>query len=312
MYPGLLDDAVDLYVHAAPDLMPRRGDDVALAAELSGTPLRAAVHRHHFAATADRAALAAGVTGFSLYGSILLNSAVGGINPAAVEIALRYGAVLVSLPTTSAMYMQTRDSWARGIEGRFGLTSSAMPLTVWSAPGVLHDDVLAVVDLVADAGVILALGYVGPDECLAVASEASRRGVTKMVLTNPMVAMGLTDEQSLEILRIPGTYLEMTAFALAPAHVGGRSDMDDVMRMAGQGEADTRAHDDAIPARQAELMRRVGPGRCVLSSDGGHLGEGSPADELAGACEVLANNGFSEEELRTMVRGNPTRLLGLD
>lgn len=300
-----------MYVHAAPDLMPRRGDDVAMAAELAGTPLHAAVHRHHFAATADRAALATSVTGFPLYGSILLNAAVGGINPTAVEVALRYGAVLVSLPTTSALYMQSRDSWARGIEKRFGLVSTPEPLTVWSAPGALHDDVLAVVDLVAEAGAILALGYVSPDECLAVASEAAQRGVTKMLLTNPLVAMGLTVDQSLEILSVRGTYLEMTAFALDPAHVGGRADMDDVMRMAGRGDGGVGPHDPAIPARQADLMRRVGPERCVLSSDGGHLGERSPADELNGACEVLAANGFSGEELRTMIRGNPMHLLGL-
>ena len=311
MPSALLDGAVDLYVHAAPDLMPRRGNDVAMAAELADTPLYAAVHRHHFAVTADRAALATSVTGFPLYGSILLNAAVGGINPMAVEVALRCGAVLVSLPTTSALYMQSRDSWARGIEKRLGLVTSSEPLTVWSVPGALHDDVLAVVDLVAEVGAILALVYVGPDECLAVASEAAQRGVTKMLLTNPLVAMGLSVDQCLEILSVPGTYLEMTAFALDPAHVGGIADMDDVMRMAGRGAGGVEPRDPAIPARQADLMRRVGPARCVLSSDGGHLGERSPADELNGACEVLARNGFSEEALRTMVRDNPMLLLGL-
>lgn len=311
MLDDVLEGAVDLYVHASPDLMPRRADDIGLAIELGRTPLRAAVHRHHFAMTADRAHLATETSGFQMFGSILLNAAVGGINPSAVEIALRSGAVLVSLPTTSARYMQTRDSWAQGIEARFGLTATYPSYTVWSEPGTLHPAVLETADLVAAHEAILALGYVGPDECLAAAREAQRRGVTKMLLTNPLVAMGLSVEESLEIVSVPGTYLEITAFALRPGHVGGSSDMDSVMVLAGASEAELPDPDPGVPERQADLIRRVGVDRCVISSDGGHAGEASTAEELAWACQALADLGFSDAELRVMVHDNPLSLLGL-
>lgn len=311
MLDDVLDGAVDLYVHASPDLIPRRADDIGLAVELGRTTLRAAVHRHHFAMTADRARLATEASGFEMFGSILLNSAVGGINPAAVEIALRSGAVLVSLPTTSARYMQTRDSWARGIEGRLGLKGTYESFTVWDDSGSLLPAVLEIADLVAGYDAILALGYVGPDECLAAAQEASRRGVTKMLLTNPLVAMGLDIAQSLEITSVPGTFLEITAFALRPGHVGGSSDMDSVMVLAGQSDAELPTPDPGVPERQADLMRQVGVDRCVVSSDGGHAGEQSPAEELAWAGQALLGLGFSEAEVRVMVHDNPRTLLGL-
>src|SRR3954469_1111695 len=47
----LLTGAVDFYVHASPDPIPRRCHDVALAEELQAAGVAAAVHRHHSAST---------------------------------------------------------------------------------------------------------------------------------------------------------------------------------------------------------------------------------------------------------------------
>src|SRR5262245_4634359 len=95
----MLEDAVDLYCHANPDILPRRGDDIGLATESKQDGFRAALHRHHFSPTAERTQLARDATGFDLLGAIVLNDAVGGINPYAVELALRMGAVWVAFPT---------------------------------------------------------------------------------------------------------------------------------------------------------------------------------------------------------------------
>src|SRR5262245_17040700 len=98
----LLAGAVDVYVHGAPDIYPRRFDDIELSRCLRDAGLRAAVNRHHWSPTAERAALARAATGFDLRGGIVLNGATGGINPDAVEMALRSGAVWVSLPSMNA------------------------------------------------------------------------------------------------------------------------------------------------------------------------------------------------------------------
>lgn len=303
--------AVDLYVHAAPDLMPRRADDVGLAREMYDSPLRAAVHRHHFAATADRARLATEVTGFEMFGSIILNSAVGGINPAAVEVALRLGAVLVSMPTTSAQYMHTRDSWVVGIEERLGLHARHDTFTVWNGDNALHPNVIETIGLVAEFGAILALGYISPEECVAVARAAAAAGIERIFLTNPIFAMGLDTQTVREIMEVPGTILEITAFALQPAHLGGSSDMDNVLVLAGESDVQLPPPDPGVPSTQAELIRTVGIERSVLSSDGGHAGGPSPADELLWACGVLVDQGFSISEIRTLVHDNPLGALGL-
>jgi hypothetical protein len=98
---------VDLYVHAAPDLIPRRGDDVQLARSLQDSGLRAAVHRHHFANTAAQTATARSVTGFDLFGAVDCSDLSGGLNATAVEYGLATGAVWVALATLSAITATT-------------------------------------------------------------------------------------------------------------------------------------------------------------------------------------------------------------
>src|SRR3954452_21003924 len=102
------DGAVDLYVHAEPDLIPRRGDDLELAAELKDAGYAAAVHRHHFSGTAERSALVARATGFPLLGALLLDDCAGALNPSVVERELRMGAVWIGLPTISSCYFRSR------------------------------------------------------------------------------------------------------------------------------------------------------------------------------------------------------------
>src|SRR5207237_844482 len=77
---------IDFHVHCAPDVFGRSIDDdeeVTLARDGS---LEALVLKNHVALTADRAWLVRKhVPGVKVFGGIVLNSAVGGINPEAVQ-----------------------------------------------------------------------------------------------------------------------------------------------------------------------------------------------------------------------------------
>lgn len=95
--------AFDLHVHVAPDVMPRRVTDLELAHRFLERDLRGFVLKSHYTSTAERAAVVrAAVPGIEVLGSITLNSALGGLNPLAVEVAAREGARIVWLPTVDA------------------------------------------------------------------------------------------------------------------------------------------------------------------------------------------------------------------
>ena len=61
------------------------------------------VYKSHVTITSDRATIAESVVqGIHVYGGIVLNEAVGGFNPSAVEAALQLGAKVIWMPTFSA------------------------------------------------------------------------------------------------------------------------------------------------------------------------------------------------------------------
>src|SRR5436309_2140268 len=89
----LVRGAYDLHVHINPDVIHRRIDDLALAHRFAELGLAGFVLKSHYVPTAERAAVVRGaVPGVNVLGSIVLNNAVGGLNPLAVEIAAREGA----------------------------------------------------------------------------------------------------------------------------------------------------------------------------------------------------------------------------
>src|SRR6266566_2004402 len=95
--------AYDLQVHVAPDVIPRRIDDIDLARQFQEHGLRGFVLKSHYIPTAERAKVVSkAVPGIAAYGAITLNHAVGGLNPVAVEIAGRSGCKLVWMPTVDA------------------------------------------------------------------------------------------------------------------------------------------------------------------------------------------------------------------
>src|SRR5437868_6204763 len=94
---------IDMHVHSHPDVFGRNMDDIDVARLAKSRGMRGIVLKNHVSETASRAALVMKVVpGVEVFGGIVLNNAVGGINPAAVEWMHRmYGGrgKVVWLPT---------------------------------------------------------------------------------------------------------------------------------------------------------------------------------------------------------------------
>ena len=97
---------IDLHVHSHPDVFGRNLDDIEVAQLAKARGLRGILLKNHVAETASRAALVMKVVpGIEVWGGVVLNRAVGGINPDAVEWMHRtYGGrgKVVWLPTFEA------------------------------------------------------------------------------------------------------------------------------------------------------------------------------------------------------------------
>ena len=284
----LVRGAYDLHVHVEPDLAARRIDDLGLARRFAECGLAGFVLKSHYVPTAERAAVVrASVPGVDARGSITLNAGVGGLNAQAVEIAARGGARFVWLPTVDAENEASEDGpkpakqpvW-RKIQEEFvaaGVWGGAVPL----AAGALD----AVLRVVARHGLVLATGHLGRAEIHTVVDRALAAGIADVVVTHPdYPTQGVPIAEQIELAN-KGAILER---CFAPIHTGKVS------------------WEETFAAIQA-----TGPARNVLSTDLGQVTNPPVEDGLALMADALLEEGFSDDEIRTMTVVNTRRLAGV-
>jgi hypothetical protein len=183
----LLEGAVDTHVHSAPDLVPRKLDDLQVARQACARGMAAIVLKNHFFTTALRAALVeAQVPGICVIGSIVLNQSMGGINPWAVEAAARGGAKVVWMPTAHSEHqLRGEASGGRPHPAALTLPGREATVRVFDADGVPTADTDAVLEIVRDHEMVLATGHLSPDEVDRFTARALHVGCQRIVSTHP-------------------------------------------------------------------------------------------------------------------------------
>ncbi|MGZ4389009.1 MAG: DUF6282 family protein, partial [Gaiellaceae bacterium] len=178
----------DLHTHVDPDVIPRRIDDVALARRFADVGLAGFALKSHYTSTVERARVVSGVVpGVQVFGTLTLNAAVGGMNPLAVEIAAREGALIVWMPTvdspaetagrTEPKPGDKVPQWARLQHELRGLGLGVEPVHVTDAEGQLLPETRDVLRAIARHGLILATAHLARDDTFAVVDGALEAGV---------------------------------------------------------------------------------------------------------------------------------------
>lgn len=284
---------VDTHVHTAPDVIPRLMTDSQLAAAVDAAGYRAVVLKSHHTVTAARATMAQehAVDAQILGGAVLNVQATGGINPHAVDTALRLGGRVIWMPTITAAN-QVRHAAEKGTTSgnlqRLG-TIEGPGLSVLDDEGRPTADVCRVLDLVAAAGATLATGHIGPAEIMQVVPEARRRGVPNVLVTHPehsCVGLGLDDQ--LELAELGGVWFERVFAVTLPTS-------------------------DEVPLQSiAEAIRTVGVDSTVMATDFGQAHNVSPVVGLQQYVDAMRDRGFGQADIEAMTVHNPSEALALD
>ena len=183
----------------------------------------------------------------SVFGGICCDREVGGVNPAAVEVALGLGARIVWLPTLSS-----RQDFDNGIAAQLGIPGPGIVVT--DADDRLLPETREVLALVQQHDAILATGHVSAAEHYAVVKEFARTG--KVVVTHAtedLAGPKLTAAQCRELADL-GAWIELCAMTciggLATRTVGrdGR-DHSRRWRRARHPRDRLRAEDQPAPGR---------------------------------------------------------------
>ena len=283
----LLQGAIDIHIHSAPDLMPRIQNDYELAEQARETGMRAILIKSHFSETAGRAALVRQLTGFDVFGGIPLNLSVGGLNPHAAAAALKLGAKTVWLPTLHARRFLSDKDHVKSLADH--VPPGTTGIRCLNDDGSVKDELYRIFDLIIEHDSSLATGHVSVEEAKAVVKAAAERGVKKIVVTHPQASfVGYTVQDMKEILDLGATWLEQV--------------INDTTRVVSH------------PITRQALMegiKAVGPQHCIMSTDSGQWVNPVPAQQMGIYITDMLGFGFSPAEIKTMVQDNPAAMLGL-
>jgi hypothetical protein len=265
----------------------RRSLDAIEAAQIARIyGMRGLVFKEHHTETASWAYLVSQmVPGIEVFGGIVLNRAVGGINPVAVEaMALTRGGRgrVVYMPTVDAEYRN------EGQPGRVPVSRN----------GQLLPEVQEVLKIMAKHNLGLSTGHVSPEEVVMLIRAAKAAGVNNIYVQHPNHGgLVMSMAQMKEAVRL-GALIEVVLSG--DGFTGGGSKVvnaeNPVMDYGPQKIADIRA---------------LGPANVVVTSDLGQPGRVTHADAFQIALAVLAKEGFSQAEIDMMTKTNPARFLGL-
>lgn len=282
--PASLEGVVDLHVHSAPDSGHRAIDALEIARIARDAGMRALLLKNHYAPTAGLAySVERAVPGIRVFGGIALNASMG-VNAIAVDHMARttggHGRVV---------WMPTFDS--EHYHRVFQPNPNRIPI---SRDGVLLPSTLAVLDTIAQHGLMLATGHSSPEESLMLIRAAKDRGIDRILVTHPLpepVSM------SVELQQVAAGLGAMLEYPVGTALASNSQ---------WKGSAEEKF------AAYVEAIREIGHEHVVISSDLGQSMNPIHTDGLSNFLGRLLEAGFSQPEIDRMSKTNPSWLLGLE
>lgn len=274
----LLEGAYDLHIHASPSPFNRLLDAFEVVEQAHAAKMAGVLLKSHYAATGARAALVNNrlqLQTTKAYGALTLNHPIGGLNPYAVEFALKMGCSIVWMPTRDATN---------------SLVMGDMPGDFFKRPGISifdeHKKILPVVyeimDIVKKYDAVLATGHLSPEESVALCREGRKKNIT-LVLTHPEFPRTIIPLATQCELADSGVIIEKCWYS-----IGGK---------------------ECTAEYVAGSIQKIGADRCFMTSDRGQAGLESPVEAMKMFIEAMQTHAISDASISSMLVTVPRRLL---
>ena len=288
---SIIKRAYDLHVHIGPEIIPRKYTVATLIKAQQGRLAGMALKNHFFSTTPFIAEV--NTAPLQLFGSIVLNNFVGGLNADAIYAAstLSLTRFIVWFPTVSAKQFLTNSTWEIAPEWvnntsfRSRKASTIAPVTVFASQGVLSKNCVAALNAIKETDAILATGHISWQESYALIRKANKMGIKNIIIPPPIyprIAMPIAMQKKL-------------------ASYGVKIELCWSMWKI-----------DKIPIINiAAEIKAVGAKNCILSSDSGQAYSPAPSVALKEFCDALLQEGITKNDLITMLITNPKKLLGI-
>ncbi len=276
-----LKGAIDVHVHADPcSLISRNQDFIQVATDAAHAGMRAVIRKdHHYSTVGEAYAVQRHIDHLAETGALPRRIDVYGgvpitfsLDPAQAEQALRF-------PTF-------RMIWLNPVYGETLVDG-----------GKVRPEVSRIIELARDHRIGLNLGapshskkYGEVDDFAALAPVVERIEVlgARAVLDHPLSSF--TVAQTAELAQ-GGLFAGLFCYPSLPSVI--KAPVVD-------------------PRRTLELVRRLGPERCIIASDVGMLLEPTAVEALRLMIRLLMALGLPPADIAPMLKTNPARLIGLD
>ena len=287
---GLMQGAVDLHVHSGPSTMARQVDHFEAVEQAAAAGMRGIMFKDHHYSVAPFIPIMDRVLGHlnvAMFGGLVLNNSTGGLNPFVVDAQLKQGAKLIWMPTAqSANHIRSSHRKSR-LASNVQLKPSP-GITVVDAYGELLDEVKQILDSIAEFNAILSSGHLHVWEIWKLFEEAKKRGVKRLLVNHPMYGLHFTYEDITELAQF-GALIEQSACLYVDSRFNVFS-----------------------PQELKEHILAAGVEHSSIGSDLGQVDNPTPVEGMRQAIKLCLALGFTEAEVRLMVRDNPSKLIGLE
>jgi hypothetical protein len=286
----LLVGAVDSHCHSGPSVMPRDFNHVEAMMEAVEVGMKAMLIKDHYYSATPITELLKQThkhVPIRLLSGVPMNNATGGFNKHAVDHGIKLGADMVWMPTFASKNHCDHHKAPWDSKGLL----PPDPLTPLDANGKLKPEVLPILDLIAEANIVLSGGHLHISEIYVVFEEALKRGVKKLLVNHPTFLIGCTPEDITRLVDM-GAYIEHSFCMFIPSIKKGKP-----------GRFTAEDLDVLIKAASVD--------RTILASDLGQVGNDRPVPAfrtLIGQCIDL---GYSDEDIRKMISTNACDLFGI-
>lgn len=285
----LLKGAIELHVHSAPSLFPRKQTDWELIEDVKKAQMAGVVLKAHEAQTVDRATLIRGKEPeLHVYGGLVCNHFTGGLSSATVDTAIRLGAKVIWMPTFSSEQHQRHfgKKKTKFFNSEKKLAHS-YGLEIWDENKEILSEVHEILELIAEAKIVLATGHLSTEEVMVLVDAAIEHKVEKILIQHTDLGIARVPHDLEKELVKKGCILEKCYLACG--------------------------HDfkDIKTEEMAESIKVLGAESCVMVTDYGQSHNIPPIKALSQFIDDMLHGGLSDKDITRMIVDNPKQLLGL-
>jgi Family of unknown function (DUF6282) len=282
-----IEDLIDTHAHTGPDVVGRSADDEEALQLCRDKGMGAVVLKNHRVPTADRAWLTRKhVAGIKVFGGIVLNYSVGGINPDAVEWMWRmqggYGR-FVWFPTSDSNNHVKRFN-----------KGAPEGIKVLDSEGKALPAVYEVLRICAKQKLVVNTGHLSPSEGLAVIAAARDVGADRIIVTHAQHEVVNMSVEEMKKAAAMGAKLELIA-------------QGPLMGPAAHGPE--KVYRQVLIQETVGVIKAVGAQNFVLGTDLGQPTNPTHADGLQMFVTELMAQGISKDQIKLMGRETAGALL---